>query len=90
MAILIAEYLGDELDDFTVQIFATDADADAVAFARRGVYSAAALATVPEVYRGRYFALATTGGLSLNGCVAWLSSGNTISVSAPRFRISTW
>ena len=56
LAILIAEHLGDELDHFTVQIFATDADADAVAFARRGVYSSAALGTVPEAYRSRYFA----------------------------------
>ena len=61
LAILIAEDLGDELDDFTVQIFATDADVDAVAFARRGVYSAAALATVPKVYRGRYFAPVNNG-----------------------------
>ena len=61
LAILIAEYLGDELDHFTVQIFATDADADAVAFARRGVYSAAALATIPEAYRSRYFELADDG-----------------------------
>jgi two-component system, chemotaxis family, CheB/CheR fusion protein len=61
LAILISEHLGDELDDFTVQIFATDADADVVAFARRGVYSAAALASVPEAYRSRYFAPVNNG-----------------------------
>lgn len=61
LAILITEHLGDELDDFTVQIFATDADADVVAFARRGVYSAAALASVPEAYRSRYFAPVDNG-----------------------------
>jgi two-component system CheB/CheR fusion protein len=61
LAILIAEYLGDELDDLTVQIFATDADADVVAFARRGVYSAAALASVPEAYGSRYFAAVDNG-----------------------------
>lgn len=55
LAILIAECLGDELDQFNVQIFATDADEDAVAFARRGVYSTAALAAVPESYRSHYF-----------------------------------
>jgi two-component system CheB/CheR fusion protein len=61
LAILIAEQLGDELAHFTVQIFATDADADAVAFARRGVYSTAALSTVPEAFRSRYFAPVENG-----------------------------
>ena len=40
LAILVAEALGDELERFNVQIFATDLDEEAVAFARRGVYPA--------------------------------------------------
>ena len=57
LAILVAEALGEELDQFTVQIFATDLDEDAVAFARRGLYSAASLAGVAPDLRTRYFNL---------------------------------
>ncbi len=47
LAILIAEALGDRRDDFNVRIFATDLDDEAIAFARTGIYSAAALSVVP-------------------------------------------
>ena len=57
VAILVAEALGDELSQFAVQIFATDLDEDALAFARRGIYPAAALASVPEDLRARAFTL---------------------------------
>jgi len=43
LAILVAEVLGADLDRFTVRIFATDLDATAIDFARRGVYPASAL-----------------------------------------------
>lgn len=55
LAIMISEALGDEVDDFTVRIFATDLDLDAVNFARRGIYSAATLGNVPEGIVARYF-----------------------------------
>jgi two-component system CheB/CheR fusion protein len=55
VAILIADLLGDELEGMTVRIFATDLDADAVAFARRGVYPASAVATVSPERLARYF-----------------------------------
>ena len=55
VAILLAELLGDEVDRLSVRIFATDVDTDAVTFARRGIYPAAALATVPDALRARYF-----------------------------------
>ncbi len=55
LAILIGEALGDELNDLTVRIFATDLDASAIAFARRGVYPATALAQVPPALVARYF-----------------------------------
>jgi two-component system, chemotaxis family, CheB/CheR fusion protein len=55
VAILVAEALGDELSQFAVQIFATDLDEDALAFARRGIYPAAALVSVPEDLRARMF-----------------------------------
>src|SRR5205814_10059820 len=54
LAILVAEALGDELEAFTVRIFATDLDVDAIAFARRGVYPAAALNGVPPEPVARY------------------------------------
>jgi two-component system CheB/CheR fusion protein len=55
LAILVADLLGDELDQFAVRIFATDLDADAIAFARRGVYSASAVAGLPPDILTRYF-----------------------------------
>jgi two-component system CheB/CheR fusion protein len=55
VAILIADLLGDELEQFKVNIFATDADGDAIAFARRGIYSAAAVRQVPEHLANTYF-----------------------------------
>ena len=55
LAILVAEALGPELSQFTVRLFATDLDERAVAFARQGVYPAAAVAGVSEELRSRYF-----------------------------------
>jgi two-component system, chemotaxis family, CheB/CheR fusion protein len=55
LAILVGEILGDELDDFNVRIFATDIDADAIAFARRGVYASSALDDLPREIVERYF-----------------------------------
>jgi two-component system, chemotaxis family, CheB/CheR fusion protein len=55
VAMLLAEALGSDALQFTVRIFATDVDTDAVVFARRGRYPAAALANVPEHLRTRYF-----------------------------------
>jgi len=56
LAILVAEVLGADLDRLTVRIFATDLDATAIDFARRGVYPASALSTLPEDLIARYFA----------------------------------
>ena len=57
LAILVAEALGEEHDQILVQIFATDLDEEAVAFARRGLYPPASLASIPEDLRARYFTL---------------------------------
>lgn len=64
LAILVAEALGQALDHYTVRIFATDLDEEAIAFARRGVYASAALADLPEELIGRYFT-ATDGGYEI-------------------------
>ena len=55
LAILVSEALGNEADHFNVRIFATDLDEKAVEFARRGVYPAASVATLPEELLDRYF-----------------------------------
>jgi two-component system, chemotaxis family, CheB/CheR fusion protein len=55
LSILVADVLSDDLPDFNVRIFATDVDADAIAFARRGVYPASALGDVPPPLMERYF-----------------------------------
>ena len=65
LAILVAEALGDELSRFAVQIFATDLDEDALTFARRGIYPAAALVSVPEDLRARAFTLLLDGSYEI-------------------------
>jgi two-component system CheB/CheR fusion protein len=55
LAILVSEALGDELQSFNVRIFATDVDAEAVSFARRGLYPGSALAGTPDDILDRYF-----------------------------------
>jgi PAS domain S-box-containing protein len=56
LAIALAEVLGDDLERFGVRLFATDLDGEAVAFARRGIYPASALANLPADLVARYFA----------------------------------
>jgi two-component system, chemotaxis family, CheB/CheR fusion protein len=55
LAILLAETLGDQLNKFTVRIFATDIDGSAISYARRGVYPRTALKEVPQELIERYF-----------------------------------
>src|SRR5947209_15226706 len=65
LAILVAETLGSELERFTVRLFATDLDAAAVAYARRGVYAGNALAAMPHDLVERYF-LPRNGGYEVS------------------------
>jgi two-component system CheB/CheR fusion protein len=55
LAMLLTEVIGDTFDSPDVKIFATDLDTDAIAFARRGLYPAAALTNLPPRLRKRYF-----------------------------------
>ena len=64
-AIVVAEALGDELPWPGVRIFATDIDRDAIAFARRGVYPASAVGSLPAGARDRYFSK-SDGGYEVN------------------------
>ncbi len=55
LAMLVADLLGDELGTFPVRIFATDVATDAIEFARRGVYTEAALTGLPPEMVERHF-----------------------------------
>ncbi|MBV9279670.1 MAG: PAS domain S-box protein, partial [Chloroflexi bacterium] len=55
LAGLLTDVLGDELERFHIRIFATDLDADAVAFSRRGIYPWSALTNLPPDMISRYF-----------------------------------
>lgn len=55
IAILFADILGDRLSQFKIQIFATDIDEHALSYARRGLYSAAAMSEVSPEQLHRYF-----------------------------------
>ena len=55
LAITLFEALGDDAEPLDVRVFATDIDSAAIAFARRGLYPAAALQKVPAPVRARYF-----------------------------------
>lgn len=61
LAILIADLLGPELDSLDVRIFATDADPEAIAYARRGVYAPESLAGMRPDLVNRYFARTDSG-----------------------------
>jgi two-component system CheB/CheR fusion protein len=55
MALLIADHLGPDLPEWSVKIFATDLAADAINFARRGLYPENVLSELPDDYRDRFF-----------------------------------
>ena len=55
IAIHVADLLGEEIDRLPVRIFATDVAADAVDFARHGVYPPSALTEVPADVVERHF-----------------------------------
>ena len=55
IALLIADHLGPEFPEWNIKIFATDLSADAIAFARRGLYPENVLNDLPLDYKDRYF-----------------------------------
>jgi two-component system, chemotaxis family, CheB/CheR fusion protein len=56
IAILVAEILGDRLEDFDVRIFASDIDQAALDYARAGLYSEKEAASLDHARRERWFA----------------------------------
>ena len=55
IAMLLADMLGPELPQWSIKIFATDVDMEALAFGRRGMYCPGLMADLPEGYRERFF-----------------------------------
>lgn len=55
IGIVICELLGDTIEKYKVQLFATDIDADALRIARAGIYSAESLKRVSTTMIDKYF-----------------------------------
>ena len=55
LALLFADHLGPELAEWSINVFPTDLAADAIAFARRGLYPENVLSVLPDDYRDRFF-----------------------------------
>ncbi len=55
MAILFAEILGEDIDKYRVQIFATDIDEHAISIGRKGVYADNIAEMLPRDIIGKYF-----------------------------------
>lgn len=55
LALLFADQLGSDFPEWSVKIFATDLAADAIAFARRGLYPENVLKDLPSDYCERFF-----------------------------------
>jgi two-component system, chemotaxis family, CheB/CheR fusion protein len=55
LAMLVSDLLGEESEELPVRIFATDIASDAVEFARRGIYTQAALEGLPSDFVERHF-----------------------------------
>jgi two-component system, chemotaxis family, CheB/CheR fusion protein len=55
LAIVIAEYLGEDLFDYNIKIYGTDSDEDALNIARRAEYSQEKLRHMPPHLREKYF-----------------------------------
>src|SRR5215212_6126601 len=55
LAMLVSDLIGEEAEELPVRIFATDIASDAVEFARRGIYTQAALEGLPSDFVERHF-----------------------------------
>ncbi|HZI49154.1 MAG TPA: chemotaxis protein CheB, partial [Pyrinomonadaceae bacterium] len=53
LALLLADQLGQDFPEWNIKIFATDLAADAISFARRGLYPENVLKDLPDDYRDR-------------------------------------
>ncbi|MEO8287824.1 MAG: CheR family methyltransferase [Chloroflexota bacterium] len=61
LALMLADVLGAELNEWKIKIFATDLDEGAIAFARRGLYPGNVLNNLPKEYKARFFERVDSG-----------------------------
>lgn len=61
VGMIVAELLGERRLSIKVQIFATDIDANAMAFGRRALYPQSSLSELPSAMREKYFVLTAEG-----------------------------
>jgi len=54
-AMMLCDQFGERLNQYKIQIFATDIDLDAMRHARKGSYSATTVETLDKAYLARYF-----------------------------------
>ncbi|BBP42519.1 CheR family methyltransferase [Thiosulfativibrio zosterae] len=57
IAMIIHEILGTKVEEYKVQIFASDIDKRAIEFARLGRYSESALQDLPKTFKQKYFTI---------------------------------
>jgi len=55
LVLLLAHMLGRELPEWSVKVFATDVDEDAINYARRGFYTPGVLRNLPASYKATFF-----------------------------------
>jgi two-component system CheB/CheR fusion protein len=55
LALLLADQLGPDFPEWNIKIFATDLAADAISFARRGLYPENVLENLPDDFHERFF-----------------------------------
>ncbi|MEL0622459.1 CheR family methyltransferase [Marinomonas arenicola] len=55
IAIILNQILGEKIDEYKIQIFATDIDKNAIEFARNAVYPESALQNLPKGIREKFF-----------------------------------
>ena len=85
LALLFANQLGPEFPEWNIKVFATDLAADAIAFARRGLYPENVLSDLPAEYRERFFERVDHGYRCLKTCGRSSSSANKTSAAAYLF-----
>jgi PAS domain S-box-containing protein len=88
ITMMVYDLLGQRTQDLDVQVFATDIDKRALAHARRGIYSAEQLHTMPESYLERFFT-ETSQGFEVSAAVRAkvLFSKHDVTSNPPFLRI---
>ena len=89
LAMAVLDLVEEKERTIAVRIFATDIGSDAIAFARRGIYPATALARLSPATIERHFTPMEEASISRNECERSPSSASTTWPSAPLSLAST-